>query len=716
MPSPKTSTMLSHHLLDRLGDRNPQLLRELKGRLKKLPVLFAVGLSLLFQLAVIVAFSLALPGPVQSPHLHLNTYPQLVRSDVSQLSPQMQKEFLSQDSSARTELFSSGVFISAVETRESVRGDKAGGLEAAAKLRVGDRLLSIDGEPTSLSLDRLKQSNPNYGIPALLDDVRQQVTANQHRQPSEQQKRIGTTVELTLYRPGRGQFTVHLPRIALSHKMHRYCLIDNKNESCNVVPNTQYYQVDWAKWYGDIFPVLTLPFTFLLMGIGTFLLANDLAEETHRGTLNFLRLSPRSSRSILSGKLLGVPICLYLAVGLGLPLHWWVGLHAGYGMGYLLGFDLTVIGQTLIFYCLALLLSLSISSRVLLSLQPWLLSAGVLLFQFLTYISIHTNLDWWVGKNYSESTSLIGALLFSPITSLVYFTLEYLPVRPEVGADLHLGVFAVSFTEYTILALAHACGWCLLLWHGIQRRFRAPNVTILKRQLSYLVSLTFVAILLGFSHTRGPNELLTTDLSALGMLYFAVLAIALTPARQTLKDWVRFRQSQAQTQCLPLWKDLLIGDTSSPVIAIGLNLLLVALLFVSWSLWNHERLFHDRVQILVLGSLIALFVGSILFTVLVSQALLLLPRKKSWLWFGTVSSLSGLAFPTLMSVMAITLLKQPPPIEKILGMQIEVAVFAIPLSLLGMTITVMTFVHIRQLRLVGRSDSQPLLQKIAVFK
>jgi ABC-type transport system involved in multi-copper enzyme maturation permease subunit len=51
------------------------------------------------------------------------------------------------------------------------------------------------------------------------------------------------------------------------------------------------------------------------------MLVTDIGNEAEKGTLNFLRLSPRSSANILIGKLLGVPILSYLTILLLLPLH-----------------------------------------------------------------------------------------------------------------------------------------------------------------------------------------------------------------------------------------------------------------------------------------------------------------------------------------------------------------------------------------------------------
>ncbi len=55
--------MLKLNWLDPLGDWNPQLLRELKGRLKPRNVILAVALSILGQFLLWVSFLMRMPHP-----------------------------------------------------------------------------------------------------------------------------------------------------------------------------------------------------------------------------------------------------------------------------------------------------------------------------------------------------------------------------------------------------------------------------------------------------------------------------------------------------------------------------------------------------------------------------------------------------------------------------------------------------------------------------
>ena len=59
----------------------------------------------------------------------------------------------------------------------------------------------------------------------------------------------------------------------------------------------------------------------LLIVVGSYLLSQDLAKEYTQRTLEFIRLTPQSSQSILIGKILGVPILIYIGILVAIPFH-----------------------------------------------------------------------------------------------------------------------------------------------------------------------------------------------------------------------------------------------------------------------------------------------------------------------------------------------------------------------------------------------------------
>ncbi len=722
---------LTHKTLDRLGDWNPQLLRELKGRVKGFPMLTALGLSFLVQLVFLLGFASALPGAVVAEDLELTTYPQIHWSEASQLPLDLQTAVLPAEAPEQNIVRAKGLFINYLETESPVWGDAPVDAGGAEQVQRGDRLLALDGVPVAeleadikadISGDRhaiWESRHMNAHQSAVTDLIR---GTPSHRLSPASQSLIDTTVDLTLYRPSVGEFTVTLPRVALARRPSFYCLQPSDNSRrCQVTADRQHYLTNWPRWHQDFFMALSALMAVVLMGLGSFLLTNNVIEEQRQGTLNFLRMSPRSALTVLGGKLLGVPICLYLAIAAAVPLQMYVGGAAGISSWHLFGFDLAVLSQTLILYMAGLLFGLATRSPMLRALMPWLVAAGGLALQWIVgAISV----DVWTHYYSTAPASVLNwAVLFSPIGSAGYFinvdgpapSVMQIgsPAKALLTPNLSLGIFRVNFIEYTVLAVVHAAGWCALCGHALQRRFEQPTQSLLARRYSYPLTGLFMAIVLGLSET--PIEayelpLILALITFLSLLYSLALVLSLTCDRQTLQDWARFRTARTRPEGrLPLGRDLLMGDTSSPVIAIGLNLLLMVALFAAWFILHHGHLLTSQLEVWsFVGSLI-LFVGSIFFAVLASQILLLTKRRQNWFWYSSIGSLSCLLFPALTLAIGVGLLPTAVSHRAIWGLPPEVAMFVMPTSLMGGLTLILAVFHWRQLVLVGQSEYQQLV-------
>ncbi len=196
---------------------------------------------------------------------------------------------------------------------------------------------------------------------------------------------------------------------ALDHTSNRYCTGSNvdqyyRNPGCLILKGN--FLIDWQQWWLDIFIWMSFLGMFALLIAGTFMLISDLEKEEKRGTLNFIRLSPQSSQSILLGKLLGVPSLLYLAATLAFPLHLWSGLNAQIPLSLILTLDGLVIGAGIFTYSLALLFGLV--SSWLGGFQPWL-GTGTVLFSLVVLSCKPITKDAW---------DLLS--LFSPMTIISY--------------------------------------------------------------------------------------------------------------------------------------------------------------------------------------------------------------------------------------------------------------------------------------------------------
>ena len=113
--------------------------------------------------------------------------------------------------------------------------------------------------------------------------------------------------------------------------------------------------VKWLDWWEDFHHVFDWILALGLVVGGVYLLVSNLAAENRRGTLNFIRLSPQSTYTILLGKMLGVPIILYLAAAVAIPLHTWSAIAAGADLTWLLSFDFLLVSLCGLFYSLGML-------------------------------------------------------------------------------------------------------------------------------------------------------------------------------------------------------------------------------------------------------------------------------------------------------------------------------------------------------------------------
>ncbi|HAZ49862.1 MAG TPA: ABC transporter permease [Cyanobacteria bacterium UBA11369] len=352
--------------------------------------------------------------------------------------------------------------------------------------------------------------------------------------------------------------------------------------------------INWQQWWLSVFVFLSFVGIFALLVIGTYMLIADLTNEERKGSLNFIRLSPESTPRLLIGKMLGVPILVYLLTALALPLHLFAGLSAQISLGEILAFYAVVVACCIFFYSTALLYGLV--SNWLGGFQAWLGAGAVLSFLWVTaslatYVPIYNPLAW---ARLIAPFDLIPHLYTS---SLSYQNIDlqklqwfYLPL----GAN---GVFLLGF------ALLNYALWTYWVWQGLQRCFRNQNATILSKSQSYLFTACFTCSTLGFSLpgytspylTNNPKEWLFQHLAVLclfDLFLFLYLLAALLPHRQAMQDWARYRREKVSTRKrfwnISVLQDLVWHEKSPAVEAIAINVAiavmpLVGLILVSRS-------------------------------------------------------------------------------------------------------------------------------------
>ncbi len=143
----------------------------------------------------------------------------------------------------------------------------------------------------------------------------------------------------------------------------------------------------------DVFFTVTWVALTLLLFLGSYLFVSDIAREERRGTLDFMRSTPITSQSVLIGKLLGVPILLYLAIALSLPLHLWSAFSAGLSLSAMIGIDLVLVVCCAFVYVFSLLHSLSWGAKA----QAWY----ILPLTGIIYCVLH-GLGWYGSYQYDQ--------------------------------------------------------------------------------------------------------------------------------------------------------------------------------------------------------------------------------------------------------------------------------------------------------------------------
>ena len=461
-------------------------------------------------------------------------------------------------------------------------------------------------------------------------------------------------------------------------------------------------------WWLDLFVGMSIISFVVLLGVGTYLLIADLSLEERRGTLHFIRLSPQSASRIFIGKVLGVPILLYIMLGLALPLHLGAGLAAGIPLTLILSFYAVLVASCAFFFSLAMLIGLVSQNRG--GLQAFL-SGGAVLF-FLAFATLpmvnnwshaYSSVEWWL-KLFSPGTVLpyLVQSTFLPQRTVHYLDVQAISPMLWYGQPLWQNPWrgiAFMLLNYSV--------WTYWLWQGMKRRFENPAATILSKTQSYWICSSFAVIGVGFVGQSSDSYSLFDNFAVLLLLnlgLFLVLIASLSPHRQTLQDWARYRHRSQQD----LIKDLTVGEKSPAPVAIALNLAIVTgYTLPSVLLLPVENRIPLLFGLLLSGSMILIYAA-------IAQLMLLLKTPKRSLFaaatigtallvpfgslavFGTFPAHApGLWLFSLLPVAATAYAKTSTILLALLGQWLVVA-------LIGFQLT-------RQLQKAGQSQTKALL-------
>jgi hypothetical protein len=334
--------------------------------------------------------------------------------------------------------------------------------------------------------------------------------------------------------------------------------------------------INWQAWYLDVFTWLSILGCFGLLTAGTYLIINDLSGEEKRETLNFIRLSPQSPQSILSGKMLGVPILLFIGIFLAIPLHLWSAKAGHIPLAETSSFYIAVVAACFLFYSAALLFGLV--GSWLGGFQSWLGAGVVLGFLIITirvclpelsddYPLVFARL---INPTYLIPETAISSTFASVSSRLIPFQWFTFPLGDSLFTKLGFTLIIYGLGTYFV-------------WQSLNRCFRDPNTTMLSKRQSYLLTACYALITLGCANWQ--RLVLETDpgtyklsenlvcLLFLDFWLFLYLIAALNPHRQALQDWARYRRTARAKGLVDsrLVQDLIWGAKSPGLFAIAIN-------------------------------------------------------------------------------------------------------------------------------------------------
>lgn len=393
--------------------------------------------------------------------------------------------------------------------------------------------------------------------------------------------------------------------------------------------------IEYDRWISEYwksrFMWISVLGCFALIVGGTYMLISDLATEERRGTLNFIRLSPQSPNPIFIGKLLGVPSLLYLAILCAIPLHLVAGITANISLGEIFTFYGVVTASCMFFYSLALLIGLTTSSW-LNGLQSWL---GTSLIFFLLMIAnnkpiLKEGYDW---LNLFAPTCVLRYLIDRTGDYYLNYPFHHQKIYDLKWFGLPIGLSGISLAALAVLNFVVLTYW---IWQALKRSYRNPTSTKLSKAQSYGLTLCFTILNLGFTlqsfntSNNGYSSLFIGNfLLGLGLI------TALSPQRQTLQDWARYRRENRNKYWVQLGNDLVWGEKSPAIVALFINFSIVATI---WIFTMITVALPDHQLEMLYG--VALHFSFLLMCASIAQLMFMMKTPKRTLWVtGILSAL-----------------------------------------------------------------------------
>jgi hypothetical protein len=354
---------------------------------------------------------------------------------------------------------------------------------------------------------------------------------------------------------------------------HEYCLGPAAGEysSPSCIQDALGNTINWPLWWAHTFPGLHGWILAIAIVIGSYLLIADWSNEEERGTLNPIRLSPRSAPSILLGKLLGVPLLVYVFLLAGLPFYLLAMVGAGRSPLAMVA-GLTIDLAQLSFWFTTSLLFAACSGKG----RGAKAILGALVVTFSLLLALRMTGDSEIG-----SAGLLRVLAnlvtpslgLAPGATLGQFADNSLTIlRSQTWFGWPIGASTIGLTLLSVTLLS---AWSYVCWAALIRRFDRPQATFWTKTQSYGITAGLTLISLGaidgrFLINAGYSTYsINSAIEGQSMLFWLLLplGLSLVQSRQSLLDWMR----QPKPKNNARFQDWLTGKFSPPWLALGVN-------------------------------------------------------------------------------------------------------------------------------------------------
>jgi hypothetical protein len=433
-------------------------------------------------------------------------------------------------------------------------------------------------------------------------------------------------------------FIVRLPEKYIPKDVARKPVAYYWNEYCAYHPGGMKYEggcytdqlgqiiVNWDKWRLDLFIGLSWMIPGVLIVGGIYLLISDLEQEKKRGTLNFISLTPQRPHEIFIGKLIGVPILVFLGAFLAIPFHIFASFQTSLNLGGLVSWYLVVTTLTIGCYLTAILYVLIGGSQAILT--TGLMSFGLFLPGFII------NRYFYAFTAYPSVSSYGWESI-----QREYLSWFGIPITNNL-------LVCYSFTSLTIAFIN------FILWQAVNRRYLNPTATLISKDHSYFITFLLQGFLIGFSSNifHESDNRIVERLSLfffINFVWFSILMPSLIPTKQRIVDWSRYHHLDHQPavkEIKGVVNHLLFHEHSPAIITYGVNLLIAVICWLPIVIININN--HYLELKVLLG--IALAVTLMLMYASIAQLVMFSKLRKRQLW--AMSMVGGTAIlPIILS-------------------------------------------------------------------